>query len=297
VQAAYRASESIAKARSALVLALAVVCGACATTGGRHHDDFVGRLHGDAVVLLGEVHDNAEVHERRLALLRSAFAAGWRPAIAMEQFDREHQPDIERARREKPHDAQHVIELAAPRGGSGGWNWEWYRPFVALALEYDVPLLAANLSRADAAKIVESGYGAVLDSRTIASLGLDRPVAPELEAAQRHEIDVGHCHDMPQSMLAGMARAQFARDAVMAAVLREHASEGIVLLAGNGHARRDIGVPRWLPSAWLTRVFSVGYLEKGDSVPRGAFDAVVLTPPAERTPPCADLDSRTHRST
>ena len=45
-----------------------------------------------------------------------------------------------------------------------------------------------------------------------------------------------------------MARAQFARDAVMARALAAHAERGVVLLAGNGHVRRDIGVPRWLAS-------------------------------------------------
>jgi len=46
------------------------------------------------------VHDNAALHRDRLDVLRRAVAhAGWRPAIAMEQFDIDRQPDIERARR------------------------------------------------------------------------------------------------------------------------------------------------------------------------------------------------------
>ena len=88
------------------------------------------RLAGRSVVLLGEVHDSAEQHRLRLETLRRAFAAGWRPAIVMEQFDRERQTDIDRARRERPGDAQHVIDLGAtpwPRAG-GGWQWDFYRP-------------------------------------------------------------------------------------------------------------------------------------------------------------------------
>ena len=65
------------------------------------------RLRGDAVVLLGEVHDNARQHESRLATLQRAFAAGWRPAIVMEQVDLAHQADIDRARLERPGDATH----------------------------------------------------------------------------------------------------------------------------------------------------------------------------------------------
>ncbi len=250
------------------------------------------RLHGDAIVLLGEVHDNADQHRLRLEVLRRAFAAGWRPAIAMEQFDRDHQTDIERARIERPLDARYLIEKAAPGHSTpgGGWNWEYYRPYVALALEYDVPLLSANLSRSDAARIVEHGYSAVFDDAEVHFLGLDRAPAPLL-AAQEKEIDIGHCHKVPKQQLPFMARAQLARDAVMAGILREHAAQGVVLLAGDGHARRDIGVPSWFDPATLARVFAVGFLERGDAPPLGsAFDAVVTTDPAPRPDPCAALE-------
>jgi uncharacterized iron-regulated protein len=241
-------------------------------------------LRGDSVVLLGEVHDNAEQHRLRLAVLQRAFAAGWRPAIVMEQFDRDRQGDIERARGERPRDAQHVIDLAAP--AASGWNWEWYRPFVALALDYDVPLIAANVSSADATRIVRGGYAAVFDTASIAALGLDRPIDAQVRSAQEHEIDVGHCGALPAEAWPRMARAQYARDAVMAESLAMHAWRGAVLLAGDGHARRDIGVPRWL-ALDAGRVLAVGFLETDSATPPSAFDAVVRTAPAPRDDPCA----------
>ena len=272
---------------------IAALLGACTTSapvGGWDH-----RLSGDAWVLLGEVHDNAQQHQLRLAALQRAFASGWRPAIAMEQFDRERQADIERARRERPGDAQHVIDVAAPSGNraGGGWNWVFYKPFVELALRYDVPLIAANLSNGDTARIVRGGYSAVFGAAEIASLGLDIPVAPDVQAAQEREIDAGHCHALPRSVWPRMAQAQSARDAVMANALRQAAAGGgIVLLAGNGHVRRDIGVPRWLDSA-KRKIFAVGYLEIGnDSTPVTVFDAVVRTAAAERADPCAEFRRR-----
>ena len=243
-------------------------------------------------MLLGEVHDNAEQHRLRLELLRRAFDAGWRPAIAMEQLDRERQADIERARRERPGDAQHLIDLA----GANGWSWDSYRPFVELALEFDVPLIAANLSSADAKRIVRGGYPAVFDAAQLEGLGLDQPISPAWQAAQESEIDAGHCHALPSSSWAAMARVQFARDAVMAAALREHAARGVVLLAGNGHVRRDLGVPRWLSAADRAQVFAVGFLEQGDPPERaGLFDAVVRTARAERDDPCAAFESGPER--
>jgi uncharacterized iron-regulated protein len=240
------------------------------------------RLDGDAIVLLGEVHDNAEHHRQRLALLRGAIDAGWRPALALEQLDRERQADVERARRERPRDAQHVIDAA----GGAGWSWDSYRPFIELALEHELPLVAANLSRSDARVIAQRGLGAVFDADSLATLGLDRAVPADWQAAQEREIDAGHCQALPREAWPALARVQLARDAVMAGLLRERGARGIVLLAGNGHVRRDLGVPRWLPEADQPRVFAVGYVEEGDEPPPGAFDAVVVTARAERPDPC-----------
>ena len=73
----------------------------------------------------------------------------------------------------------------------------------------------------------------------------------------------------------------------MANVLRKQAQRGAVLLAGNGHVRRDLGVPRWL-EAEASRVFAVGLLEQDDTQTQtGAFDATLRTEAAERSDPCA----------
>jgi uncharacterized iron-regulated protein len=283
-------------ARGAFLLALAALLAALCCAAGTEPASFPweDRLRGDAIVLLGEVHDNPVQHGLRLEVLRRAFEAGWRPAIAMEQLDREHQVDIERARMERPLDAYHLIEKAATEHGKSinGWNWEYYRPYVALALQYGVPLLAANLSRHDAQKIIELGYSAVFDDSMEHLLGLDRQ-RPALQVVQENEIDVGHCHALPRELLPAMARTQLARDAVMAGVLREHGARGVVLLAGDGHARRDIGVPTWFDPATLARVFAVGFLERDDPAPpASAFDAVVTTDAVPRPDHCATLRRR-----
>ncbi len=265
------------------VCLLAAFLVACAAAPGPA--PWQSRLQGDRVVLLGEVHDNAALHRLRLDAVRRAFAAGWRPAIVMEQFDRERQVDIDRARHERPNDAQHVIDAA----GGSGWDWRFYRPFVELALTYDVPLVAANLSNADTTKIVRSGLEAAFDNAAVAALGLGREVSADWQQAQEHEIDLGHCGALPASLWPRMARAQFARDAVMAQALRDPIGRGAVLLAGNGHVRRDIGVARWLGSGIEPRrVVAIGFVEDGDdATPAAAFDAVVRAAATERADPCA----------
>src|SRR5262245_9821618 len=79
-----------------------------------------GAMRGHAIVLLGEVHDNAAQQALRAAALRSLVERGARPALAFEQFDRERQDAIDRARRERPRDADYLIAEA----GESGWNWE-----------------------------------------------------------------------------------------------------------------------------------------------------------------------------
>lgn len=239
-----------------------------------------GQFAGKQYVLLGEVHDNAAAQAQRLQALTRAVEAGWRPAVAMEQFDRERQADIDRARRERPGDADYVIAQA---GAQGGWQWPLYRPVVALALQYDLPLLAANLSRADAAKIVRGGLGTVFAPDQQAALGLDKPLPLDLVAAQTAVLDASHCGNFPKAMLPGMLNAQAARDAVMARALAPYARRGAVLIAGNGHVRRDLGVPRWIDGDGAT-VLSVGYLET-DGSGKG-FDEVVRVAPVERQDPC-----------
>ncbi len=275
-------------------LGVALACGSCGVAAPRRFG-WEDRLRGDAIVLLGEVHDNPQVHRLRLGVLRRALEAGWRPAVAMEQFDTGRQDDIERARHEHALDAQHLIDAAAPpatRSG-GGWDWDFYRPVVELVLKHDLPLLAANLSSTDTTRIVREGYAAVFDETDRRSLGLDRPIDAQWAAAQEEEIDAGHCHMLPRNVWPRMARAQFARDAVMAATLRRHADRGVVLLAGNGHVRRDIGVPRWLDEGDLKRCFAVGFLEEdSDAPPPTAFDAVVRAAPHPREDPCEAFKAR-----
>ncbi len=219
------------------------------------------------VLLLGETHDNGEGHRLRVEALRERIAAGWRPAIAMEQFDREQQPALDAAMRACA-DADCVVTRLAP--GKSGWNWTFYKPVIALAMEYKLPLLAANLSRADASKVIKEGFASALDVGEIARYGLDKPLPAAVLSAQVEEVRTVHCGMLPEQMLEPMARAQIARDVLMAETLRPHAPRGAVLIAGNGHVRRDIAVPYWLHAQGL-RTRSVGYIEQAGA--KGEFDA------------------------
>jgi uncharacterized iron-regulated protein len=252
--------------------------------------DWTPRLSGSSLVLLGEVHDNSEQHRLRAQVLRQAFEGGWRPVIVMEQFDLDHQADIDRARSERPSDAPYLIAQA---GAAANWQWNDYQAFVALALQYRVPLLAGNLPRSTASRLAREDYTAVLGVERVRAWRLADAPDAAWQAAQEREIDLGHCGALPQRLWPALARAQFARDAAMAYLLSQHASHGAVLLAGNGHVRRDFGVPRWLQRQGTPATLVVGFIER-DTPPAGpgVYDAVVVTAPAKREDPCEAFKAR-----
>jgi uncharacterized iron-regulated protein len=243
------------------------------------------RLQGRALVFMGERHDNPEHHRLRWQVLRRALEAGWRPAIVMEQLDQNRQMQIDQARQARPRDAQYLIDQATQ--GAPGWDWDDYRPFIALALDYDLPLMGANLSNPEASKVVRLGFEAVFDTKTQQALGLFRPMDAAWQAAQAQEIQWGHCNALPERLIPAMVRAQSARDALMASIVLKVADQGVVLIAGNGHVRKDLGVPRWLDESLKSRLLTVGYLEEEDKGSMAlAFDEAVVTVSAVREDPC-----------
>lgn len=236
-----------------------------------------------AFLLLGEVHDNPAAHRARSADLERLVAGGWRPVIAMEQFDRE-QAGALRAAMAECADADCVIR----RAGAGGWEWPLYRPLIALALEYRLRVVAANLSRADAMRVVREGIGAALDEADRRAFGLPESISPALRAAQTAGIEAGHCGKVPAQVLQGIVDAQIARDVWMAKVMLEHAGRGVVLIAGNGHVERDAGVPYWLRQRGAAGIRAVGYYESGGDEP-ARYDAARAVAPHPRPDPCATL--------
>ena len=246
-------------------------------------------------VLLGEVHDNAGHHRLRHGLLAALVRDGRRPAIAMEQFDREHQPALQRVQNE-PAPTPEVLKTAG-RVDAQGWNWSYYEPIVRLALDHRLRIFAANLSRADAFRVSTEGAAAVLGAATFSALQLDQPLPDAARLKLEQVIEEGHCGEAPRNILPGMVAAQRARDAIMAQTLQ--GQPPAVLIAGNGHVRRDFGVPHYLaqyPQGDDVRV--VGFIEVDaaklvptDYVTAGApeYDYVIFTPRTPRPDPCKTL--------
>jgi uncharacterized iron-regulated protein len=245
----------------------------------------------NTIYLLGEVHDNPKVHAERFNLIESLLAKKFRPVIAMEQFDRENQAILSQAMGSCKN-ADCVIRKA----GGRGWEWNFYKPVIETALKLGLPIIAANVSSTDAMKIVRNGLGAALSNEVLRDFNLDRPLDSDLFQKQKIAIDNGHCHILPNSAFKGMVNAQVARDVWMAKTIRENSANGLILLAGNGHVQKDIGVYRWLSDTERSRTEVIGFTEGDGETEKEAearlYDRTIRVKPFEREDPCKAFTGR-----
>lgn len=259
--------------------------------------DLFERVRQARFVLLGEVHDNPDHHELQLRVIQASAAVSPPPALGMEQFDTGYQARIDEA----THAREPTSETVADAGmfDRAGWNWPLYEPLVTAALHNRMPLLALNLSRADARRVASGGFGVLGEGRAT-RLGLDSVWSDVRETMLRQILTAAHCGRLPEEHAAGLIRAQRARDAVMAESLMKHSGRAAVAVLGNGHARRDLGVPLYLarlePAAdivvvGLTEVEAQRIDPADYAAPAAgaapAYDFVWFTPRAQRKNPCA----------
>jgi uncharacterized iron-regulated protein len=113
---------------------------------------------------------------------------------------------------------------------------------------------------------------------------------PEDQQAARLILqDDAHCNAMLADMLPMMIEAQRLRDAELAQAALDALDETggpVVIITGNGHARKDWAVPALLAAARPdVRVFAVGQTEDRAAMD-GTFDLVLSSPAAERDDPC-----------
>ncbi|MHC4138104.1 MAG: ChaN family lipoprotein [Planctomycetota bacterium] len=263
-------------------------------------------------VLLGEVHDNPGHHRIQERVLGGLAARGRRPAVVLEMISRDHADALQAALADPAVTAQDVRRAVA--WDTSGWpDWEIYAPVFETALEAGLALAAGDLSSTDREALRREGI-AGLDLATVEALGLDGPLPSPVRATLDASIREGHCDLLPEAALPAMVAVQRTRDARLAQVLAEAAGpDGVVLVAGTGHVRRDVGVPyhlaRFDPDA---AVVSVGLVEvhAGRADPRSdlaerfaesvPFDFVWFTPRTPREDPCEalkrELAARDHPS-
>ncbi len=251
-------------------------------------DQLLRRMASADLVLLGEVHDNPQQHTTRGELI--AALAARHPAIVFEQFADAETPFA------APGDNIASEQWLDQNGfDRAGWKWPLHRPVVEAAIRYGRSLWGSNLSREALRGVVREGESAAPEHlRTIMQ---QAPLDDAARAEMDHELDVGHCGQLPKEMVPGMRAAQVARDAAMARALVRASETGPAwLIAGNGHVQKTTAVPRVLRVIAPSKsVLAIGFLERATdnteptAAERALFDVVVITPRVNRPDPCAGI--------
>lgn len=265
------------RARVALLIAIFTALPAWAAEGLDPSADEAMR--GADIVILGENHDNAHHHARQAELIAKVQprAVVWEMLSATDALlvTAELLPD------------QAALAEALEWADSGWPDFDLYYPVFAAAGA--VPHFGAEIPRTDLMDVYRKGASTVLPNAARFRLG--EPL-PDDEQREREALQkAAHCDMLPDSQLPAMVEVQRARDAALAdASLRALEATGgpVVVIAGNGHARSDWGVPAALALVQPgLKIFSLGQSEDGRI--DGRYDAVADSPGVVREDPCASL--------
>ncbi len=229
------------------------------------------------IVILGEIHDNPHHHAIQAKRVQALTPA----AIVFEMLT----PD--QAEQVTPDLIRDKAKLAAVLNWTeSGWpDFAMYYPIFTAS---DARIFGAAVPREAARQAMSDGLGTAFGPDA-ARFGLLDPLPDEEQQAREALQAAAHCDALPDDMLAPMVDIQRLRDAVIA---REtlHALQvtggPVAVITGNGHARKDWGVPAVLARvAPELDVHVVGQAED-DALPGGGFDEVIASPAQPRPDPC-----------
>lgn len=235
------------------------------------------------LLLLGEQHDAPEHQLLQRLTVQQLAGQGRLAALVLEMAERgQHTTGL-------PPDApeQRVREALSWTGptNAGAWAWATYGPVVMAAVRAGVPVLGGNLPR-------ERMRAAMAETT------LDATLPPEALRRQREAIREGHCNLLPDAQLAPMTRIQLARDRSLAEVASAtlQAGKTVLLIAGNQHVDRELGVPRHLPPGQAVRVVQA-LAQEGPpaAADQAGADRFWLTPSRPVRDHCADLKQQMSR--
>lgn len=226
------------------------------------------------VVVLGEVHDNPVHHSEQAVMIERLEPT----AIVAEMLTSDQATDLQ----------------ADPEGYRTTWDasgWPDYDMYLPVFTVTEVPIYGAAVPRAVARVVYSEGVAAHFDGDAMA-YGLVDPLPEDQNAARLDLQFAAHCDAMPRAALGGMIEVQRLRDATLAkaAIQAFEETDGpVVVITGNGHGRKDWGVPSYIRRVRpdLT-VFSIGQGEDGGT-PDGGFDLVVDAPAVDRPDPCLEF--------
>lgn len=255
-------------------MAMAALLAGCSSLRPAPAD--LGDLLPTPLLLVGELHDAPEHQALQRDTVQQLARRGELAALVLEMVEQGR-----RVSRTGPYVTEAEVRAALDWRddiNAGAWPWSVYGPVVMAAVHSGVPVFGGNLPRERMREVMqETTLDALLSP-------------PELER-QREAIRNGHCGLLPETQIAPMTRIQLARDRAMAQTAVDVLQPGrtVLLVAGNGHVLRDIGVPRHLPPGQAFRVVAALSEDAGSALSPTQADRIWVTAARPPRDPCAEL--------
>ena len=247
-------------------------------------EDTFTRMAASQVIILGEVHDNPGHHLNQSELISRLAPAG----IIYEMLTSDQAARVTPDLLLKPKELSEALKW-----DETGWpSINIYAPVFSAFPKAKV--FGARVPRSEARRVLSEGLMNVFgpDAK---QFGLAEPL-PEAEQIAREALQLAaHCNALPDDMLGGMVAIQRLRDAQLARVTLsalDAVGPPVVIITGNGHARRDWGIPRYLKRVRPElAVFVLGQSENAVS-PDGPFDAILSAKAPTRDDPCKAFQNK-----
>ena len=217
-------------------------------------DELLARTEKAIYLLLGEKHDNPDHHALQLRVLDHVLQTNNVLTVSFEMMSSDQQPLLQELSAYRQSSLEQVNEYL--QWDNESWDWDYYGPLLHSAIGAGVLINAANITNEEMMQVYGAPTAAeiegVLDEQTMVALEKD--------------IDDSHCGMLPESQFPAMVRVQQARDFAMADSLDSNTQEQLrVLIAGNYHIRRDLGVPNYLlnrqSSLEESQIVSLAFME------------------------------------
>lgn len=244
-------------------------------------ETLVKQLQGADVVLLGELHDNPHHHTARAQLITLLNDA--RRTVVAEHLSA----------------ASSVIFSGSTLGAleSAGfspqsWGWPLHAPLFDAIRASGASVVGGNLPKGFSKDIFKNRQQA-FPAQSL-RVYQQSPLADTARQSLDQDLINGHCGQLPEQYLEPMRLVQRATDISMAIELIKN--KPALLVAGNGHVRKDYGVPQVLAATDAAlKIVSIGFYEQSSDMGEqlqslGAkYDFVWFTEPAKRENPCENF--------